>query len=177
MPTSLAASTTSVPAGTASLWPSIVMLTSGMRGHSSDVACVPKGVVLVLLAEMAHRRVDDPPTGVAESAEAAAGPEAFPLAAFGRPAGELHDHVAEGLAELDLVNARLAHVSAHGQQTRARRLVGAELCVFGAAHVHDHRHGGERFDVVEQSRPAPRAFDRGKRRTRAWLGAPAFERF
>src|SRR5260370_5317953 len=72
MPTSLAASTTSVPAGTASLWPSIVMLTSGMRGHSSDVACVPKGVVLVLLAEMAHRRVDDPPTGVAESAEAAA---------------------------------------------------------------------------------------------------------
>src|SRR5260370_26434204 len=69
MPTSLAASTTSVPAGTASLWPSIGMLTSGMRGHSSDVACVPKGLVLVLLAEMAHRRVDDPPTGVAESAE------------------------------------------------------------------------------------------------------------
>src|SRR5216684_7000665 len=72
MPTSLAASTTSVPAGTASLWPSIVMLTSGICSHRSDVACVPNGVVLVLLAEMTQGRVDDPPTGVTESAKAAA---------------------------------------------------------------------------------------------------------
>src|SRR5713226_5517796 len=52
MPTSLAASTTSVPAGTAILWPSMVTFTSGMRQRRPDVARVSQGVVLVLLAEV-----------------------------------------------------------------------------------------------------------------------------
>src|SRR5947209_16639714 len=69
MPRSLAASTTKVPAGTAILWPSIVTLTSGMRPH---LACVPQRVVLVLLAEMAECRIDDPPGRVAQPAETTA---------------------------------------------------------------------------------------------------------
>src|SRR5437660_9900198 len=62
----------SVPAGTVILWPSIARLMSGTCHHRPDVAFVPQGVVLVLLAEVAKRGVDHPAGGIAETAEAAA---------------------------------------------------------------------------------------------------------
>src|SRR5205823_2642811 len=72
MPIVFAASTTSVPAGTVSLWPSMVRFTSGMGGDLADVAFVAEAVVLVLLAEVADGRVDDPAGRVAEAAQAPA---------------------------------------------------------------------------------------------------------
>src|SRR5712691_2052469 len=82
MPMVFAASTTSVPAGTAILWPSIVRLTSGIgpthewgggiEGHLAHVAHMPQRVVLVLLAEVAERRVDHPAARVTQAAKAAA---------------------------------------------------------------------------------------------------------
>src|SRR5438445_490878 len=72
MPTSFAASTTSVPAGTAILWPSIVTLTSGMRQRRPHVARMPQRVVLVLLTEVPEGRIDDPARRVAQAAEASA---------------------------------------------------------------------------------------------------------
>src|SRR3984893_17419413 len=71
MPTVLAASTISVPAGTVTLCPSIVRLMSGMRQRLPHIALVSQAVVLVLLAEVAHRRLDDPAGRVAQAAEAA----------------------------------------------------------------------------------------------------------
>src|SRR4029077_3700074 len=82
----LAASTTSVPAAAVILWPSMVRLTSGISpprlrgggpqgrrgGRLPHVAGVPQSVVLVLLAEVAQRRVDDPTARVPQAAEAAA---------------------------------------------------------------------------------------------------------
>src|SRR5438105_11991756 len=86
MPTVLAASTINVPGGTVSLWPSMVRLMSGMRcllpihgevsaggrWRACDPAFVAQRVVLVLAPEVAHRRIDDPPAGVAEATEAPA---------------------------------------------------------------------------------------------------------
>src|SRR2546427_6409308 len=72
MPTSWAASTRSMPAGTASLWPSIVTFTSGMgqrRLHGADVV---EAVLLVLVVEVPHGRFDHPARGVAEPTQAAA---------------------------------------------------------------------------------------------------------
>src|ERR1700682_6698881 len=71
MPTVLAASTISVPAGTVILWPSIVRLMSGTRQHLSYVARVPQAVVFVLRVEVAHRGLDHPAGGVAQAAQAA----------------------------------------------------------------------------------------------------------
>src|SRR3979411_2372218 len=71
MPTVLAASTISVPAGTVTLYPSIVRLMSGMDQRGSHIARVPQAVVFVLLAEVAHRRLDDPAGRVAQAAQAA----------------------------------------------------------------------------------------------------------
>src|SRR2546430_1477758 len=86
MPMVLAASTMSVPAGTAILCPSMVRLTSGMGGllpiygevaaggrrrGCPNFALVPQGMVLVFLTEVAERRVDDPARGVAQAAQAA----------------------------------------------------------------------------------------------------------
>src|ERR1700682_307896 len=72
MPTVFAASTMSVPAGTVTLCPSMVRLMSGIREHGSDVARVPEAVVLVLVVEMPHGRLDDPAGGVAQAAQAPA---------------------------------------------------------------------------------------------------------
>src|SRR5487761_751064 len=72
MPTVFAASTNSVPAGTVIACPSMVRLMSGMREHGSDVARVPEAVVLVLVVEMPHRRLDHPAGGVAQAAQASA---------------------------------------------------------------------------------------------------------
>src|SRR5579859_1041513 len=72
MPTVFAASTTRVPAGTVSLWPSMVRFTSGMGDRLAHVAFVAERVVLVLLAEVADGRVDHPAAGVAKAAQAAA---------------------------------------------------------------------------------------------------------
>src|SRR5256885_3769349 len=72
MPMVLAASTIRVPAGTLSLWPSIVRLMSGMCGDCSHVAFMPEGVILVLLAEVPEGGVDHPARGVAKAAETAA---------------------------------------------------------------------------------------------------------
>src|SRR5439155_12608100 len=55
------------------------------------------------------------------------------------------------------------------------RFVGAELRVGRAAVVDDPRHRGKRLDVVQQRRPAPRALDRGERRTGARLRALPLE--
>src|SRR5579859_158238 len=71
MPTVFAASTTRVPAGTVSLWPSMVRFTSGMGDRLADVAFVAERVVLVLLTEMADGRVDHPAARVAEATQAA----------------------------------------------------------------------------------------------------------
>src|SRR5579859_2148740 len=71
MPMVLAASTIRVPAGTVTLRPSMVRLMSGMRERLSYIAGVVERVILVLAAEMAEGRIDDPSCGVAESAEAA----------------------------------------------------------------------------------------------------------
>src|SRR5258708_10399779 len=62
----------SVPAGTVTLWPSIVRLTSGIGHHLADVALVPERVVLVLAVEVAERGVDDPARRIAKAAQAAA---------------------------------------------------------------------------------------------------------
>src|SRR5438270_12449668 len=67
-----AASTISVPAGTVSLWPSMVRFTSGMGGHRLHAAGVAGAVLIVLAVEVPHRRVDHPAGGVAEAAQAAA---------------------------------------------------------------------------------------------------------
>src|SRR5260370_42213504 len=72
MPTSLAASTTSVPAGTVSLWPSIVRLMSGMCESGLHGADVVQAVLLVFVFEVPHRRLDHPTGGIAQPAEAAA---------------------------------------------------------------------------------------------------------
>src|SRR6266851_4320452 len=72
MPTSLAASTTSVPAGTAILWPSMVTFTSGMYERGLHRADVVQAVLLVFVVEVPHRRFDHPAGGVAEAAQAAA---------------------------------------------------------------------------------------------------------
>src|SRR5690242_5820735 len=71
MPMVLAASTISVPAGTVTLWPSMVRLTSGMRRNRLHAAGVVQAVLLVLAVEVPHRRVDDPAGRVAEAAKAA----------------------------------------------------------------------------------------------------------
>src|SRR5258708_8029192 len=71
MPTVLAASTIRVPGGTVILCPSMVRFTSGMRQRGSDVAGVPEAVVLVLVAEVAHGRLDGPAGRVAQTAQAA----------------------------------------------------------------------------------------------------------
>src|SRR6266849_2486713 len=71
MPTVLAASTMSVPAGTVILCPSIVRLMSGMHESLPDVAFVTEAVVLVLVVEGAHGRLDDPAGRVAQAAQAA----------------------------------------------------------------------------------------------------------
>src|SRR5258708_21650170 len=62
----------SVPAGTVTLWPSIVRLMSGIGHHLADVALVAERVVLVLAVEVAERGVDDPARRVAKAAQAAA---------------------------------------------------------------------------------------------------------
>src|ERR1700704_5915422 len=49
----------------------MVRFTSGIREHRPHVARVPQGVVLVLIAEVTERRVDDPAGRVAEAAKAA----------------------------------------------------------------------------------------------------------
>src|SRR5260370_22558081 len=81
----LAASTTRVPAGAVILCPSIVRLTSGTGPSGAarhlptvwgglrigHVAGMAECVVLVLVTEVAQRRVDDPTARVAESAETA----------------------------------------------------------------------------------------------------------
>src|SRR6266550_5655883 len=100
MPTVLAASTISVPAGTVTGFPSMVRLISGIGHHTPphrvgrwrpkaaggavfrrmsgtrhylpDVALVPERVVLIFLAEMTERRVDDPAARITEAAQAAA---------------------------------------------------------------------------------------------------------
>src|SRR5438309_1973191 len=72
MPTRLAASTTRVPAGTVTLCPSMIRLTSGMgerRLHGADVV---EAVLLVLVVEVTHRRLDHPTSRVAKSTQAAA---------------------------------------------------------------------------------------------------------
>src|SRR5579859_3826043 len=72
MPAVLAASTIRVPAGTLILRPSMVRLTSGIRGDSLGLAGAPQAELLVFPAEVAKRRVDHPARGVAESAQAPA---------------------------------------------------------------------------------------------------------
>src|SRR5205823_9595730 len=69
-----------------SLWPSMIRLTSGIRGlllpihgevaaggrrRGLHLALVPEGVVFVLLPEVAQRGVDHPARGVAQAAQAA----------------------------------------------------------------------------------------------------------
>src|SRR5689334_13793612 len=71
MPTILAASTMSVPAGTVTLCPSMVRLTSGMDSYFSDVAGVSKRMVFVFLAEMPERRIDHPSSGITQPAQTA----------------------------------------------------------------------------------------------------------
>src|SRR6266550_1982407 len=102
MPTVLAASTISVPAGTVTGLPSMVRLISGIGHHTPphrvgrwrrsrrrgfgvafmsgeplrsgirhylpDVALVSERVVLIFLAEMTERRVDDPAARISEAA-------------------------------------------------------------------------------------------------------------
>src|SRR5712691_10248307 len=77
MPTSFAASTTSVPAGTVSLWQSIVRLMSGIDERSLHGADVVQAVLLVFVAEVPHGGLDHPARRVAEPAEAAAVLEAI----------------------------------------------------------------------------------------------------
>src|SRR6476646_1389324 len=75
MPRSFAASTTNVPSGTAMARPSMVRLTiftSGTDEHLLDGAGLVQAVLLVLVAEVGHRRLDDPAGGVAEPAQAPA---------------------------------------------------------------------------------------------------------
>src|SRR5260370_1381320 len=72
IPTSLPAATIGVTAGTVSLWPSIVRLTSGIDERGLDGADVVQAVLLVFVMEVPHRGLDDPTGGVAETAETAA---------------------------------------------------------------------------------------------------------
>src|ERR1700694_2959802 len=82
MPASCAAATTSVPAGTVSLWPSMVRFiscapcartgASGMGERSLHGEDVVQAVLLGLVSAVPHRRLDPPTGGVAEPAKAAA---------------------------------------------------------------------------------------------------------
>src|SRR5262245_23290124 len=74
MSRSLAASTISVPLGTDTCWPSMVRVTrspSGMCRYPQGRALVAQRVLLVLVAEVLHRRHDHPARGVAQAAQAA----------------------------------------------------------------------------------------------------------
>src|SRR5215831_15246265 len=72
-----AASTMRVPFGTLTDWPSMVSVTrsegvcSGMCGDWLHRALVSQGVLLVLIAEVLHRRHDHPARRVAQTAQAA----------------------------------------------------------------------------------------------------------
>src|SRR5260370_9115652 len=72
MPTSLAASTTSVPAGTAILWRSRGPWGSGRSERCLNRADVVQAGLLVLVVEVPHRRFDHPAGRVAEAAQTAA---------------------------------------------------------------------------------------------------------
>src|ERR1700682_3204234 len=50
---------------------SVTILTSGMDERLLDRACLVEAVLLVLVAEVGHGRLDDPTGGVAETAQAA----------------------------------------------------------------------------------------------------------
>src|SRR5437773_12314082 len=119
MPTVFAASTIRVPAATASLWPSIVRLTSGMR---CDLAFVPERVVLVLAVEVAESRVDDPARRITEPAEAAAVLQRV------RDAAEVVQlNLRPVVAEDALVHAHRPVAPDAAGRALAARLVGVEL--------------------------------------------------
>src|SRR5216683_6903962 len=122
MPTVLAASTMSVPAGTVILWPSMVRLTSGMRKSPSDVALVSERVVLVLRAGVADGRVDDPDSRIAESAQAS------PVL---QPVGDSEQDVELDLRSLvgqdPLVGAHRPVLTDPAWRALAARLIGVEL--------------------------------------------------
>src|SRR5215472_14247763 len=121
MPMVLAASTTSVPAGTAILCPSMVSLTSGTDGHLPNVACVSKRVVLVLVAEMAERGVDHPSAGVAETAQAAA-----VLETVGNSLQDVDLHLRALVGKDALVGPHGPVLADPARRALAARLVGVE---------------------------------------------------
>src|SRR5712692_11327272 len=72
MPTSLAASTMSMPAGTVILCPSMVRLMSGIGERGLHRANAVQAVLLVLVVEVPHGRLDHPARCVAKPTQAAA---------------------------------------------------------------------------------------------------------
>src|SRR5713101_3338822 len=158
MPTSLAASTTSVPAGTAILWPSMVTFTSGMyerRLHGADVV---EAVLLVLVVEVPHRRFDHPAGRVAEAAQAAAVLQAFRHAFEDAEldlralAGEDAFVRADGPVAADATGRALAAGLEGVEAQQSRRCFDDAVRV-----VHDDdpartAHGAQRLEAVEVGR-------------------------
>src|SRR6266581_3913439 len=122
MPTVFAASTTSVPAGTAILWPSMVRLTSGIDGSLAHVARVPERVVLVLVAEVAERGVDHPAARVTQAAEAAT-----VLQAVRDPLEDVKLDLRALVGQDALVGPHRPVLADAARRALAARLVGVEL--------------------------------------------------
>src|SRR5262245_38554610 len=124
MSTRLAASTISVPLGTETCWPSMVSVTrlsSGIHGHLFRRALVVQRVLLVLLAEVLHRRHDHPARGAAQAAQAAPVLEALLDAVQ-----DLHVDRAALPAQDALVRAHRPVAADAARRALAARLVGIE---------------------------------------------------
>src|SRR5438552_8432079 len=122
MPTVFAASTMSVPAGTEILCPSMVRLMSGICRNGPHVAFVPQSVVLVLLAEVAKRRVDHPTGGVPQAAEAPA-----VLQAIGDALQRVELDLRPLVGQDALVRAHRPVAADSTRRALAARLIGIEL--------------------------------------------------
>src|SRR5229473_3097442 len=121
MPTVFAASTMSVPAGTVILCPSIVRLMSGMRESLPDVAFVTQAVVLVLVVEVPHGRLDDPAGRVTKAAEAAS-----VLQPFGNPLENAELELRPFVREDAVVGAHRPVAADPARRALAARLKGVE---------------------------------------------------
>src|SRR5690606_17732553 len=108
---------------------------------------------------------------------AAAGDDAFDLAALGWTAAHVVDELTQReRAVLDLEVARALHVAAHAHDAGTARTLDAHRREPRAAVVDDVRDVAQRLDVVDHRRAAEHARDGGERRLDARVGAFAFER-
>ncbi len=80
------------------------------------------------------------------------------------------------VAHRKLVNAGTIDMAGHGPEFCAATLFGAQILIRLAAHLDDVRHGGERFDVVDDRRAGIETGDGREGRFHSRMAAHAFER-